>query len=43
MTKKLLGSGITILNAGRAQTQAVGNNYTAAGRALNRRVEIRVS
>ncbi|MDP1721057.1 MAG: InlB B-repeat-containing protein [Candidatus Nanopelagicaceae bacterium] len=43
MTKKLLGSGITIKNAGRAQTQAVGNNNTAAGRALNRRVEIRVS
>ena len=43
MTKKLLGSGISIKNAGRAQTQAVGNNKTAAGRALNRRVEIRVS
>lgn len=43
MTKKLKGSGVIIKNAGRAQTQAVGNNNTAAGRALNRRVEIRVS
>ena len=43
MTLKLKGTGVTIKNAGRAQTQAVGNNKTAAGRALNRRVEIRVS
>lgn len=43
MTKKLKGSGVLIKNAGRAQTQAVGNNNTAEGRALNRRVEIRVS
>ena len=43
MTKKLKGSGVQIKNAGRAQTQAVGNNNTAEGRALNRRVEIRVS
>lgn len=43
MTKKLKGSGVVIKNAGRAQTQAVGNNNTAEGRALNRRVEIRVS
>ena len=43
MTKKLKGSGVSIRNAGRAQTQAVGNNKTAEGRALNRRVEIRVS
>ena len=43
MTIKLKGTGVTIKNAGRAQTQAVGNNNTAAGRALNRRVEIRVS
>lgn len=43
MTKKLKGSGVLIKNAGRAQTQAVGNNKTAEGRALNRRVEIRVS
>jgi uncharacterized repeat protein (TIGR02543 family) len=43
MAHKLQGTGITIKNAGRAQTQAVGNNNTAAGRALNRRVEIRVS
>jgi len=43
MSIKLKGKGITIKNAGRAQTQAVGNNNTAAGRALNRRVEIRVS
>jgi len=43
MAKKLKGTGIIIKNAGRAQTQAVGNNNTAAGRALNRRVEIRVS
>jgi outer membrane protein OmpA-like peptidoglycan-associated protein len=43
MTKKLRGSGVIIFNAGRAQTQAVGNNNTAEGRALNRRVEIRVS
>lgn len=43
MTKKLKGSGVIIKNAGRAQTQAVGNNNTAEGRALNRRVEIRVS
>jgi uncharacterized repeat protein (TIGR02543 family) len=43
MANKLQGTGIIIKNAGRAQTQAVGNNSTAAGRALNRRVEIRVS
>ena len=43
MTKKLKGSGVLIKNAGRAQNQAVGNNKTAEGRALNRRVEIRVS
>lgn len=43
MTKKLKGTGITIIDKGRAQTQAVGNNNTAEGRALNRRVEIRVS
>ena len=43
LTKKLKGSGVLIKNAGRAQTQAVGNNNTAEGRALNRRVEIRVS
>jgi outer membrane protein OmpA-like peptidoglycan-associated protein len=43
MANKLQGTGIIIKNAGRAQTQAVGNNNTAAGRALNRRVEIRVS
>jgi uncharacterized repeat protein (TIGR02543 family) len=43
MTKKLKGSGVLIKNAGRAQTQAVGNNKTAEGRALNRRVEVRVS
>jgi uncharacterized repeat protein (TIGR02543 family) len=43
MANKLMGTGIIIKNAGRAQTQAVGNNNTAEGRALNRRVEIRVS
>lgn len=43
MAIKLFATGITIRNAGRAQTQAVGNNSSAAGRALNRRVEIRVS
>lgn len=43
MTGKLKGRGVTITNAGRAQTEAVGSNSSATGRALNRRVEIRVS
>ena len=43
MMGKLKGHGVVITNAGRAQTEAVGSNNSATGRALNRRVEIRVS
>ena len=42
MSNKMLGAGVTIKSVGLAATQAVGDNSSALGQALNRRVEIRV-